>query len=85
MPAKKKPSNHPLTGKALVKQLISELEHQLPEEQVRELVSSGYLNEKMMEKTYKPSIQYLTEKYRRDDIYLPEATRIIQYFYEELF
>jgi fructose/tagatose bisphosphate aldolase len=74
-----------LPGKALVIQLIRELEHQLPEEQVRELVSSGYLNEKMMEKTYKPSIQYLTEKYRRDDIYLPEATRIIQYFYEELF
>jgi len=74
-----------LPGKALVNQLIRELEHQLSEEQVRELVSLGYLNEKMMEKTYKPSIQYLTEKYRRDEIYLPEASRIIQYFYEQLF
>jgi hypothetical protein len=39
----------------------------------------------MMSGTYKPSIHYLTEKYRRDEIYLPVATRIIQYFYEQLF
>ncbi|MCK4854939.1 MAG: hypothetical protein KAT31_11770 [Bacteroidales bacterium] len=53
--------------------------------QVEELVSAGYLDKSMLSGTYKPSIHYLTEKYRRDEIYLPEATRIIRYFYEQLF
>jgi fructose/tagatose bisphosphate aldolase len=73
-----------LPGKALVTSLIKELEHQLSKEQAEKLVSSGYLNEKMLAKNYKPSIQYLTEKYRRDEVYLPEATGIIQYFYKQL-
>lgn len=72
-------------GKELVRKLIKELEHQLSKSQVEELVSAGYLGENMLTGTYKPSIHYLTEKYRRDEIYLPEATRIIQYFYEQLF
>ena len=52
---------------------------------VEELVSAGYLDKSMLSGTYKPSIHYLTEKYLRDEIYLPEATRIIRYFYEQLF
>lgn len=72
-------------GKELVKKLITELEHQLSKKQVEELVSAGYLDSRMLSGTYRPSIHYLTEKYRRDEIYLPEATRIIRYFYEQLF
>jgi fructose-bisphosphate aldolase class II len=72
-------------GKALVMNLIRELEHQLSQSQVAELVSAGYLEKGMLSRTYKPSIHYLTEKYRRDEVYLPEATRIIRYFYEQLF
>jgi fructose/tagatose bisphosphate aldolase len=74
-----------IPGKELVKKLIKELEHQLPESQIEDLVSAGYLDKKMLSGTYRPSIHYLTEKYRRDEIYLPVATRIIQYFYEQLF
>ena len=72
-------------GKVLLTKLIKEMEHQLSKSQVEELVSAGYLDKSMLSGTYKPSIHYLTEKYRRDEIYLPEATRIIQYFYEQLF
>jgi len=72
-------------GKKLLTKLIKEMEHQLSKSQVEELVSAGYLDKSMLSGTYKPSIHYLTEKYRRDEIYLPEATRIIQYFYEQLF
>jgi fructose-bisphosphate aldolase class II len=72
-------------GKELLTKLIKEMEHQLSKSQVEELVSAGYLDKSMLSGTYKPSIHYLTEKYRRDEIYLPEATRIIQYFYEQLF
>ena len=72
-------------GKELVIKLIKELEHQLSDSQIKELVSEGYLDKNMMSGTFKPSIHYLTEKYRRDEIYLPVATRIIQYFYEQLY
>ena len=74
-----------IPGKELAIKLIKELEHQLSQSQIEELVSEGYLDKNMMSGTYKPSIHYLTEKYRRDEIYLPVATRIIQYFYEQLF
>ena len=74
-----------LPGKALVASLIKGLEHQLSKEQVEEFVISGYLGKNMLSKSYKPSIQYLTEKFRRDEIYLPVATKIIQFFYEQLY
>ena len=74
-----------LPGKALAISLIKALEHQLSKEQVEELVISGFLNDKMLSKSYRPSIQHLTEKYRRDEVYLPVATKIIQYFYEQLY
>jgi fructose-bisphosphate aldolase class II len=73
-----------IPGKELLRKLIKEMGHQLSKSQVEELVSAGYLDKSMLSGTYKPSIHYLTEKYRRDEIYLPEATRIIQYFYEQL-
>jgi fructose-bisphosphate aldolase class II len=74
-----------MPGKQLASKLIRELEHQLSKSQVEELVKEGYLNPNMLLRTYKPSIHFLTEKYRRDEVYLPEATRIIRYFYEQLF
>ncbi len=74
-----------IPGKALVKRLVEEMEHQLSKSQAQELVTSGYLDKSMLSRTYKPSIHYLTEKYRRDEVYLPEATRIVEYFYGQLF
>ena len=74
-----------MPGKVLAGKLIRELEHQLSRSQAEELVREGYLDKNMLSRTYKPSIHYLTEKFRRDEVYLPEATRIIRYFYEQLF
>jgi fructose-bisphosphate aldolase class II len=74
-----------LPGKELVQRLVRELGHQLSKSQVERLISQGYLDEGMLAKTYQPSIHYLTEKYRRDEIYLPQATRIVRYFYEQLY
>lgn len=74
-----------LPGKALAEQLIKELEHQLSKDKIEELVRDNYLDEKMLLKSFKPSIQYLTEKYRRDEIYLPVTTSIIKQFYEYLY
>lgn len=74
-----------LPGKALAEKLIRELEHQLPEEKAGELVEAGFLNPGMLSRSYKPSIHYLTEKYRRDEIYLPIASQIVKQFYEYLY
>ncbi|MFH0758466.1 MAG: class II fructose-bisphosphate aldolase [Bacteroidota bacterium] len=72
-------------GKSLAETIIRNLHHILPEEMVVQLIKEGYLNEKMKSKSYKPSIAYLTEKYRRDEVYLPEAVSIIRKFYSVLY
>jgi hypothetical protein len=74
-----------LPGKVLIEKLIKELIHQLSKDKVEELVKSALLDESMLLKTYKPSIQYLTEKFRRDEVYLPVATKIIMHYFEQLY
>jgi fructose/tagatose bisphosphate aldolase len=74
-----------IPGKKLAETLIKGLEHQLSGDQVKQLVGEAYLNEKMLDKTCKPSIHFLTEKFRRDEVYLPEASAIIERFYKNLF
>lgn len=72
-------------GKLLVEKLIRELPHQLPKKKVEELIKENLLAKNMLAHDYKPSIHYLTEKYRRDSIYLPEATAIVKNFYSILY
>ncbi len=72
-------------GKALAEKLLLELEHQLTKDKIKELVDDGYLNPQMLDRSYKPSIQYLTEKYRRDEVYLPLVSQIVKQFYEYLY
>lgn len=72
-------------GKKMAETIVRNLEHMLSDTQIETLIDEGYLNEKMKEKTYKPSIQYLTEKYRRDEIYLPDAVSTIMKFYTVLY
>jgi fructose/tagatose bisphosphate aldolase len=72
-------------GQALVEKLLRELEHQLPTEKIKELVATGYLDPRMQNRTYKPSIHYLTEKYRRDEVYLPVVSQIVKQFYTYLY
>ena len=71
-------------GKKLSETLIRNLEHIVPKDQVETLITDGYLNERMRSGSYRPSIQYLTEKYRRDEVYIPEAVSIISTFYSVL-
>lgn len=72
-------------GKALVETLIRELDHELSMDKIEELFDEKILNSAMLSKHYSPSIQYLTEKFRRDEVYLPIATSIIKKFYEYLY
>jgi len=72
-------------GKVLAETLIKELEHELSKDKIEELVFDNYLNSKMLAKNFKPSIHYLTEKYRRDEVYIPVASAIIKKFYEKLY
>ena len=72
-------------GKKLARTLIQNLEHILPGEEIEQLIEKGYLHERMRNRPYKPSIHYLTEKYRRDEIYLPEAVSTVIEFYSSLY
>lgn len=72
-------------GKRLAEQIIKELEHQLSREKIEELINGKYLDHNMLSMSFKPSIHYLTEKYRRDEIYLPVAISIVKQFYEYLY
>jgi fructose-bisphosphate aldolase class II len=72
-------------GKQLAEKIIRELENILPADTAASLVNEGLLGRIMLEKTYRPSIAFLTEKFRRDEIYLPVASSIVQQFYELLY
>ena len=72
-------------GRKMAEKIIRELEHNLPEEIAAELVKDGRLSPAMLNRHYKPSIAYLTEKFRRDEIYLPVASEIVRKFYELLY
>jgi fructose/tagatose bisphosphate aldolase len=72
-------------GKSMAEAIIRNLHHILSEETVMALIEEGYLNDRMRDRTYKPSIAYLTEKYRRDEIYLPVAEATIMKFYSVLY
>ena len=72
-------------GKKLADVMVRDLEHLLSKDKINQLIESGYLHPDMRDKTYSPSIQYLTEKYRRDEVYLPEAARIVSAVYKALF
>ncbi len=72
-------------GKRMAETLIRELEHELSSDKIEKLINDGILHPDMLKKDFKPSIHYLTEKYRRDEVYLPEAAGIVKRFYEILF
>lgn len=71
-------------GKKLAEHIIRELENQLSSDQAGQLIEEGFLSQNMSQLTYRPSIHYLTEKYRRDEIYLPQAASIVQEVYNTL-
>lgn len=72
-------------GKVLAENIIRNMENILPANQVEQLYMEGYLNQKMIDKKYHPSIHFLTEKYRRDEVYLPVVSKIVHEFYKKLF
>jgi hypothetical protein len=64
-------------GKELVGTLLREITGQLSPERAKTLMEQGILGKAYAHKDFRPSIQFLTEKYRRDSIYLPEAESIV--------
>jgi len=72
-------------GRKLAENIIRELENILTADQVRLLVDENFVHPDMSKKTYRPSIHFLTEKYRRDEIYLPEAEDIVAKIYKTLY
>lgn len=74
-----------LPGQALLQNLISNIQSILTKEQIQELVNRALLSEKTAQSVSSPTIEFLTEKYRRDDIYLPTVISIVKQFYKYLY
>lgn len=72
-------------GKLLAEEIIKNIKNILSKDQINNLIETGFLNEKLKDIEAKPSIKYLTEKYRRDSIYNPTATEIITRFFNILY
>ena len=72
-------------GKKMAETIVRNLEHMLSSETIEQLIDEGYLHPDMKNKAFKPSIQFLTEKYRRDEVYLPDAVATIMKFYDVLY
>ena len=72
-------------GKKLAMNTLRELKNILSAEQASEMVSQGLLSPAILKNEFHPSIHFLTEKYRRDEVYLPETTGIVERFYKILY
>ena len=71
-------------GKKMAETLLREISNQLSGEKIGALVRDGLLGQEFIKTNGRPSIHFLTEKYRRDEIYLPVAISIVMDVFEQL-
>lgn len=69
----------------LATEMIKNIEKILLEENIQKLVNEGYLGKKALNKSSKPSLDYLTEKYRRDSIFIPNMVTHVKKYYENFY
>ncbi len=65
--------------------IIKNIDKILTKKSIEKLVDEGFLDKKVLNKEMKPSLNFLTEKYRRDDIYIPVATDQVRNYYENFY
>jgi fructose/tagatose bisphosphate aldolase len=65
--------------------IIKNIDKMLLKESIEKLVKKGFLNKKVLNKGGKPSLDFLTEKYRRDDILIPDIVKQVKNYYENFY
>jgi len=65
--------------------IIKNIDKILLKESIEKLVNEGFLDKKVLNKGGKPSLDFLTEKYRRDDILIPAIVKQVKNYYENFY
>lgn len=65
-------------GQAIAADVVRNLSHLLPQDQLRALVDEGLLGQKVLKDSGKPSLEYLPHQYRRDQVWAPVVTDFLQ-------
>jgi fructose-bisphosphate aldolase class II len=74
-----------LPGKMLAREIIKNLHNILDNKDIEELVKDGILQEEISKKAAKPSLDFLTEQYRRDKVLIPGIIELIKKYYSYLY
>ncbi len=64
-------------GQALARDTIRNLHHLLPDAELRQLVSEGWLGERVLAHAAAPSLEYLPHQYRRDRVWAPAVREVL--------
>ena len=73
------------SSRAMANETIKNVNKMLLKEDIEKLVSEGFLNKKVLDKSGKPSLDFLTSKYRRDDILIPSVVKQVKNYYENFY
>jgi fructose-bisphosphate aldolase class II len=72
-------------GRIMAGEIIKNIDKILLKESIEKLVNKGFLDKKVLNKGGKPSLDFLTEKYRRDDIFIPAIVKQVKNYYENFY
>lgn len=72
-------------SRVMADKIIKNIDKMLLKESIEKLVNEGFLNKKVLNKGREPSLDFLTEKYRRDDIFIPAIVKQVKNYYENFY
>ncbi len=72
-------------GRALAIKIIENIDRILLKENIEKLAEGNFLDKKVLTKKIRPSLAFLTEKYRRDEIFIPVIAGQVKNYYENLY
>jgi len=72
-------------SRIMASKIIKNIDKMLLKENIEKLVNEGFLNKKVLNKGGRPSLDFLTEKYRRDDIFIPAIVKQVKNYYENFY
>lgn len=72
-------------SRIMANKIIKNIDKMLLKEGIEKLVNEGFLNKKVLDKGGRPSLDFLTEKYRRDDIIIPCVVKQVKNYYENFY
>lgn len=73
------------SSRTLAGKMIENIDKMLLKEDMEKLVNEGFLDKKVLDKNGKPSLDFLTAKYRRDNIIIPSIVKQVENYYKNFY